>query len=105
MVPGDNVIAVVVIQSGATSSDIEMALELTAEVDTVINVPSAPRLKITRNPATGEMTISWTNGGTLQQATTLQNGGATAWTDVSGNPVTPYTFTPPATGNLFYRVR
>ena len=101
VVPGDNVIAVVVIQSGATSSDCELAIELTTDI--APPVVAVPQLTIVRNPATGQVTISWTNGGILQQATTLLNNG-TGWTDVPGNP-NPHTFTLPASGNLFYRVR
>ena len=39
LVPGDNVIAVVVIQSGTASSDCEMALELTGDVGTLLTGP------------------------------------------------------------------
>ncbi len=47
----------------------------------------------------GQLEVRWTNG-TLQQATTVTG----PWTDVGGNPVSPYLVTP-AGAATFYRSR
>ncbi len=48
----------------------------------------------------GVVSISWTGGGKLQESTNLQS-----WTDVGGNPVSPYqTPLPTGAGQKFYRV-
>lgn len=62
-----------------------------------------PRPTIVRNAATGEITIAWSSG-TLVETTQLLNGG-TVWTDVPGNPTSPYTFTPAPGTQLFFAVR
>jgi archaellum component FlaF (FlaF/FlaG flagellin family) len=102
LVVGDNVIAAVVIQNGATSSDIELAVELSAEIPQYVALTT---MVATFNAGTGEVTLTWTGSGTLQQATVLLDGGLTSWSPVAGNPPSPYTFTPPASGSRFYRVR
>lgn len=67
-------------------------------------VVDPPRINISRNPTTGEITVSWTGAGILQQATDLQNSG-TVFTDVPGNP-NPYVFTPPpGTEQRFFTLR
>jgi len=60
------------------------------------SLPPGP-LSIQR--AGAQLEIRWTNG-TLQQAASL--GGA--WSDVSGNPTSPYVFAP-AGSAMFYRAR
>ena len=60
-------------------------------------VPStAPRLNVARNA--GNVTISWTESGTLQQASEI----AGPWTD-SLNQSNPQTFAPQ--GKRFFRIR
>jgi hypothetical protein len=60
-----------------------------------------PELTITRG--SGTVTIAWTGGGTLQQATAL-TGNASDWTNVTPAP-TGFSYTTPATtGNQFFRV-
>ena len=56
-------------------------------------VGEPPRINISRNPMTGEITVSWAGAGILQETTNVQNSG-TVFTDVPGNP-NPYVFTPP----------
>jgi hypothetical protein len=60
------------------------------------------RLAIQRSG--GQVTITWSGGGTLQETATLPGVGLPSWTPVAGNPTSPYTFTPATTGNKFYRV-
>jgi len=60
-------------------------------------------MKITRNPVTGDITITWTGSGTLQQADALLPGG-TGFADVPGNPASGVVITPSA-AKKFYRVR
>jgi hypothetical protein len=48
----------------------------------------------------GQLTITWTGGGVLQESTDLHT-----WTAVSGNPASPYNVSIGATGGTkFYRV-
>jgi hypothetical protein len=50
----------------------------------------------------GEFVLEWQGDGKLQSASNLNNA-ATTWTDVPGNPTSPYLFTP--SGNLrFFRL-
>jgi hypothetical protein len=49
----------------------------------------------------GQVTLTWTGTGTLLESTDLVN-----WTPVSGNPPSPYTFTPSlGVPHKFYRVK
>jgi hypothetical protein len=50
--------------------------------------------------ADGNMTITWTGGGTLQESTGLSN-----WSNVPGNPASPHQVTLPDAGQKYYRVR
>jgi hypothetical protein len=98
LVAGDNLLAIALHQSSATSSDAVLSVQVVAGTE---QFGLRPRLNISRNG--GQVTISWTGGGVLQEATQLINGG-TVWTDVAGNPSSPYTFTP--TGQIkFYSLR
>ena len=104
LVSGDNVLAVEVHQSGANSSDVVLSIQLIAEIQNATAPVQGPRLRISLNPATGAVTVSWTGAGILQQTTELQSSG-TVWTDVAGNP-NPYVFTPPAGSNMrFFSLR
>jgi len=49
--------------------------------------------------AGGQLTISWTGSGTLQSSPDLKN-----WTDVPGNPGTPYVVVNPNQPRIFYRL-
>jgi hypothetical protein len=91
LVAGNNLLAIELHQNSATSSDAVLSVQLLAQVGEVPDL--GPELKISRNAETGQITVSWTGAGTLQQATSL--GASTEWTDVPGNP-NPYVFTPGA---------
>ena len=97
LMPGENVIAVVVLQSGATSSDMEFAAELTATIE---GFPM--RLRIAPGPASGQLTILRNAVGTLQRTSELLPGSST-WSEVPGNP-NPYTFTPAPNSKHFFRL-
>ena len=47
----------------------------------------------------GNVTISWTGGGTLLESTDFQN-----WTPVAGNPASPYIVSASSAAYKFYRV-
>ena len=47
----------------------------------------------------GQVTITWTGSGKLQQAADL-----TGWTDVAGNPASPYTVPVASAPVMFYRL-
>ena len=89
LVSGDNVLAVEVHQSAANSSDVELAVELTA---TLLSYSAlAPRLSFVRN-ANGSITLTWNAPGFCLQETTVLAGGSTVWspgTVTSGVPFTP----------------
>jgi hypothetical protein len=96
LVPGDNVIAVAVLQTGATSSDIEMALDLAI----VLQHPLAagPTLHISANGSVS--TITWSGGGTLQRS--LDIGSPANWVNIPGASSPFVTNSPPAI--QFFRV-
>ena len=94
LVTGNNVLAIELHQNSMTSSDAVLSVQLVAELAAFGDVVEGPRLNITRNATTGEITVSWSGSGTLQQTTSLQSPTST-WTDVPGNP-NPYVFTPGA---------
>ena len=48
----------------------------------------------------GQVTITWTGGGTLQESTNLLN-----WTAVPGNPTSPYVVPVSLAPKKFYRVQ
>ena len=58
-------------------------------------------LTVARNG--NQVTISWTAGGVLQSNSNL--GNPAGWTDVPGNPRSPFNVTLPATAMNFYRLR
>ncbi len=100
LLPGDNVLAVEVHQSGGSSSDMVFGTELVA---TIIGggtpTPTAAKItKIAKN-ADGSITIEWTGGGTLQAGTAVTG----PWQDVAGG-TSPYTFKP-TTAALFGRIK
>jgi hypothetical protein len=98
LVSGANLLAIELHQNATTSSDSVLSVQVVAGTE---QFGLRPRLNVSRNG--GQVTISWTGGGVLQEATQLTNG-ATVWTDVPGNPSSPYTFTP--TGQMkFYSLR
>jgi hypothetical protein len=100
---GDNVLAIEVHQFATNSSDAALSIQLIAEIPFVI-LPSAPRVEISRNGTTGEITIQWSGCGTLQQtAGEPDHDVFQSWIDVPGNP-NPYRFIPIDTGR-FFRVR
>jgi hypothetical protein len=97
--PTGNLLAVELHQSGTTSSDTVLSMQLIAYLTEF--GAAGPRLSITRNPANGEVTISWSGGGMLQSTT--QVGPSATWTDIP-TATSPFTFTPSGdTG--FFRVR
>jgi hypothetical protein len=52
----------------------------------------------------GNVTISWTGTGTLQEATNL-TGNPSDWTNVTGNPPSPFSVPISSAARKFYRVR
>ena len=101
LVPGDNVMAVVVLQNGATSSDMELAVELTANIPQYVALTT---VLASIDSGTGEVTLTWTGVGTLEEASALLDGDQTVWTPVADGPGSPYTFTPSG-AHRFFRVR
>jgi hypothetical protein len=95
LVAGDNVLAVAVHQSAATSSDLEMAVDLSVVSPQPVVV--GPRLTIVRN-GDGTVTVSWPGGGTLQQSTDLNS--PSNWMSIIGQ-TSPYTTTPSGTQRFF----
>jgi Concanavalin A-like lectin/glucanases superfamily len=63
---------------------------------------TAPGLGVMNTPVLvgGQVTLTWTGEGTLQESTDL-----VTWTDVPGNPGSGYTVTVPAGATRFYRLR
>ena len=103
LVSGENLLAIELHQVSSTSSDAVLAIQLIAEVEQFGIGGSGPRLSVSRNPITGQVTITWSGGGILQQANDLPSGGV-GWGDVPGNPPSPYTIAP-AGNQMFFRVR
>lgn len=98
---GDNVLAIELHQSGTASSDAVLSIELLAYVGASGGVTMQPRVNISRNASTGQMTISWNAAGfCLQETTALQSTG-TGW--AASAVVNGVAFTP--TGEMkFYRL-
>ncbi len=97
LVVGDNVIAVVVLQSAAGgSSDIEMAVDLSIAV--LAPLPVGPTLRIVNNG--GVSTITWTGGGTLQRSSDISSPAN--WQNILGASSPFVTNAPPAI--QFFRV-
>jgi hypothetical protein len=94
---GDNVLAVELRQVNATSSDITMALQITAATATANAEPA--RLTIT--PAGPQISVRWTPaGGSLLEATSVTG----PWVTNSGAS-NPYLYTPPAgASQRFFKV-
>jgi hypothetical protein len=60
----------------------------------------APQAQLTAAFTAGQVVITWTGTGKLQESTNL-----TTWTDVAGNPASGYSFIPPAgAGMRFFRI-
>jgi len=96
LVPGDNVIAVAVLQNGNTSSDMEMAMDLSIVLQQP--TPVGPTLHITANG--GVSTITWSGGGTLQGS--LDISSPANWFNIPGASSPFVTNAPPAI--QFFRV-
>ncbi|MBM3837895.1 MAG: hypothetical protein FJ398_08005 [Verrucomicrobia bacterium] len=103
LLPGDNVLAAEVHQSGGSSSDMVFGAELIATIPGGATPPpaEAPKFtKFTRN-ADGSISIEWTGGGTLQAAASVTG----PWQDVPG-ATSPYKLTPTAGApTLFGRIK
>ncbi len=99
LVVGDNVLAVAVHQSSATSSDMQMAADLSVVVGQPTTPTAGPRLSIARN--NGSVTITWSGGGTLQRSTDLNN--PSNWQTITGASSGFQTNTA-AASQMFFRV-
>ena len=98
LVAGDNVIAVVVLQSAAGgSTDIELAVDLSIAV--IQPLPVGPTLRIVNN-GNGTVTVTWSGGGTLQESTNLNS--PSNWANIPG-ATSPYT-TGTGGAQKFFRV-
>jgi hypothetical protein len=78
------------------------------DYDYLMFVPGVPPLRLnTPVVSGGNVMISWTGTGTifLQQATALTGNASLDWSDVPGNPTSPFPVTPGATSQKFYRLR
>jgi hypothetical protein len=96
LVSGNNLLALELHQNSATSSDAVLSVQLLGEI---MEVGGTPRLQVSRNLATGEITVSWSGPGVLQHSSELLITG-TQWTAVPGNP-NPYTFMPTGEKRFF----
>ncbi|MBI5388714.1 MAG: Ig-like domain-containing protein [Verrucomicrobia bacterium] len=76
LVAGQNILAVEVHQDAAGSSDISFDLMLWGQAGATVG----PKLFIAPGPGAGEITITWTGGGTLQESDAIVGG---TWTSVS----------------------
>jgi hypothetical protein len=92
LVQGNNVLAIQLHNNSATSTDTVLAVQLVGQLNSFADL--GPQLRITRDTTTGQITVSWSGAGVLQQTGAIQDSG-TSWTDVPGNP-NPYIFTPGA---------
>jgi hypothetical protein len=100
LVPGDNVFAVEIHQTGLTSSDIVFGAELKATIPETVSAPTTGGPKLTGITRTGtSLKIDWTGGGTLQSADNVTG----PWTDVA-NASSPFTTTL-SVAKRFYRVK
>lgn len=63
-------------------------------------VPPAKFATPTYNPTTGQLTITWTGTGVIEQSADLKT-----WAPVTGNPTSPYTVNVGGASHLFYRIR
>ena len=106
LVQGANRIAVLLKQTGAASSDITMAIALSA----LAQLPVGPSPTISIAPGA----VSWTDAtAVLEYATALDNNPLlTVWDDVSNlcacivaSPFDPGTLPASATGSYFFRLR
>ena len=96
LVSGNNLLALELHQNSATSSDALLSVQLLGEI---MGVGGDPRLRVSRNLATGEITVSWSGPGVLQHSSELLSTG-TQWTAVPNNP-NPYTFMPTGEKRFF----
>ena len=97
LVNGANTLAVEVHQSGLTSSDLTFALDF--DVYTTSPVVNGPTMTITQSG--GNVTVTWSGGGTLQSSTNISNPAN--WMNEGGSPTSPYTTTHSGAAK-FYRV-
>lgn len=98
LIAGRNTIAVEVHQDSITSSDISFDLMLWSAG------PSGPRLQITGDSSSH--TVTWDDPAgayKLQQSSDL--GNPAQWTDVPGDPGSPYGPVAPQSGHLFYQLK
>jgi len=101
LVPGMNLLAIQLHQNDPGSSDAVLSVQVVAGTQEFAQ--AGPEVNVSYNSGTGQVTITWSGSGVLQETADLQSSG-TVWTDVAGNPTSPYTFTP--TGEKkFYRLR
>jgi hypothetical protein len=98
LVAGNNLLALELHQNSATSSDAVLSVQLLGEIGEG-GIHGDPRLQISRDLTTGEITVSWSGPGVLQQSSELLSSG-TPWTDVPGNP-NPHTFMPTGEKRFF----
>ncbi|MBL9134589.1 MAG: hypothetical protein JNK85_01910 [Verrucomicrobiales bacterium] len=99
LVPGENVLAAEVHQSGGSSSDMVFGAEVVVTLRPVGGGAAEPPKFNPPSVQGGNLVISWTSTGTLQAADSV----AGPWSDVA-NASTPYTV--PTTAPLrFYRLK
>lgn len=99
LLPGDNVLAAEVHQSGSSSSDMVFGAELVA---TIQGGGPPPVTAAKLNPPVlqaGKLVVSWTGTATLQSAASITG----PWTDVA-NAATPFSVTP-SEARRFYRLK
>ncbi|HWN94425.1 MAG TPA: immunoglobulin domain-containing protein, partial [Methylomirabilota bacterium] len=113
---GNNLLAIELHQNSATSPDAVLAIQLLVQFTSLLSSP--PSLRISREAADGKVTLAWAGcaGAFVLQETDMLNPGVrwtddplnptvnTIWTNVLGNPTSPYTFIPSG-GQKFYRVK
>jgi hypothetical protein len=99
LVPGDNVVAAEVHQSGGSSSDMVFGAELTGTFFPAggVTPPTQPKLTVTKT-ATG-ISISWIDGGQLQSADSVDG----TYSTINPAAANPYVISSP-TGTKFFRV-
>ncbi|HTD65707.1 MAG TPA: immunoglobulin domain-containing protein, partial [Candidatus Limnocylindria bacterium] len=99
LVTGNNLLAIELHQSSATSSDAVLSVQLAAEIEQFGTSPTGPTLRVSLGG--GSVTITWTGGGTLQRSLDLNS--PSNWQTIPG-AISGFQTNVSATNQMFFRV-
>jgi hypothetical protein len=103
LVSGDNLLAVEVHQSATTSTDVELAVELVANIAGF--GAAAPRLNFALNSGNNTLTLTWNAPGYRLQETTALAPPNTVWSNSMRVSGTPFSLSGAGAGSArFYRL-